>query len=437
MADRAALPPGPGLPGPVQTYQYTFDQPGLFARCRKQFGSTWSLRLPGFPPAVFTSDRDAIKRLFTGDPLKRRHGNDLLRRILGDRSLLVLEPAEHLVRRRLELPPFHGEAIRRYADRIRELADAEIGSWDTGSTVATHARARGLTLTVILELVLGVRDVELRAQLIKNFDALANPRNDLALFLPEWLTRRQRWNGWVYAPLDRVNALLREHIIATRADPGLEDRTDVLSLLIRAHDEAGAPALSDEDLRDELLTLVIAGHETTATAIAWACELLAHNPRVVERLRESGDTAYLKATAKEVLRARTLLYASAGRQMLEPFEIGEWTIEPGVLIIVDAQGVHGNPDVYREPAEFCPERFLDHPPDGYSYIPFGGGTHRCLGASLAMLELETFIEIVTSRVDLRPDGPPARLVRRGITLVPGNGGRVRVDPARVPSLATA
>jgi cytochrome P450 len=437
MADRGALPPGPRLPGPVQTLLYTFDQPGFFARCRRQFGSTWSLNLPGFPPIVFTNDRDAVKRLFTGDPLKRRHGNDLLRRVLGDRSLLLLEPAEHLVRRRLELPPFHGDAVRAYASRIRELATEEIGRWQAGSAIATHERARALTLEAILELVLGVRDAGLRGHLIENFDALANPRNDLALFLPEWLTRRQRWNGWVYKPLDRVNGLLREHIVATRSDASLEDRTDVLSLLIRARDENGGSALSDEDLRDELLTLVIAGHETTATAMAWACDLLAHNPRVVEHLRRSEDSTYLKATAKEVLRARTLLYSSAGRQMLEPFPIGKWMIEPGVLILVDAQGIHGDPELYREPAEFRPERFMDHPPDGYAYIPFGGGAHRCLGASLAMLELETFIEVVTAHLELRPDGPPARPVRRGITLVPDNGGRVRVAPARLASLAVA
>jgi cytochrome P450 len=438
MADRGALPPGPRLPGPVQTLLYTFDQPGFFGRCRKRFGSTWSLRLPGFPPTVFTNDRDAIKRVLTGEPLKRRHGNDLLRRVLGDRSLLVLEPAEHLARRRLELPPFHGDAVRGYAVRIRELAESEIASWRSGEVVATHPRARALTLEVILELVLGVRDRALRAKLIENFDALANPRNDLSLFLPEWLTRRQRWNSWVYAPLDRVNALLHEHVVRTRADPGLEQRTDVLALLIRARDESGdGAALSDEDLRDELLTLVLAGHETTATAIAWACDLLAHNPHVLERIRESDDNSYLKATAKEVLRARTVLYATAGRHVLEPFTIGEWTLGPEVLILVDAQGVHADPELYPQPDAFRPERFLERPPDGYAYIPFGGGAHRCLGASLAMLELELFIETLAKQVDLAPDGPPARMVRRAITLAPANGGRVRVTRTRVPALAAA
>jgi len=317
------------------------------------------------------------------------------------------------------------------------LVSAEVGGWQSAGVVETHQRALVLTLEEILELVLGVGDPGLRSELNENFDALARPRNDLASFLPEWLTRRQRWNGWVYAPLDRVNALLHRHIVQTRADPALDERTDALSLLIRARDEAGGAALSDTDLRDELLTLVIAGHETTATAIAWACDLLAHNPTVPVRLRGSEDSSYVRATAKEVLRARTLLYSSAGRIMLEPFQIGDWTLEPGTLILVDTQGVHSDPELYPEPAEFRPERFLDHSPDGYSYIPFGGGAHRCLGASLAMLELETFIDVLTATVDLRPDGPPAKLVRRGITLAPGNGGRVRISPARVPSLAAA
>ncbi len=438
MVDRIALPPGPRLPGPVQTLWYTFDQPRFFARCRRQFGSSWTVRLPGFPPVVVTTDRDAIKRLFTGDPLVRRHGNDLLRRILGDSSLMLLEPAEHLGRRRLELPPFHGQAVRRYGERIRELFEAEVDSWRNGQVVATADRARAVTLELILELVLGVRDPGLRARLGREFETLQTPANNLALFLPEVLTRRGRWNAWVYRPLDRVRQLLARHIAHTRDDPALEERTDSLSLLIRARDgDAGhVGSLSDEELCDELLTLVLAGHETTATAIGWACDLLAHNGDVAARLRDD-DEAYLKATAKEVLRARSVVYVSAARNLLEPFEVGSWVIEPGTLILVDAQGVHGDPELYPEPDAFRPDRFLEQPPDGYAYIPFGGGAHRCLGAALAMLELELFIDTLVQRVELAPDGPPARPVRRSVTLAPGNHGRVRVARARAPAVAAA
>lgn len=432
MADREAPPPGLGLPGPIQTVWYTFDQPGFFARCRERFGRTWTVHLPGFPPVVVTSDRDAIKRLFTGDPLVRRHGNDILRRLLGERSLMLLEPAEHLARRRLELPAFHGEAVRRYATRIRELAQSELGGWRRDEVVHTAERARALTLDVILELVLGVREPGVRARLGREFEALFNQRNNLALFLPERLTRRSRLTHWVYAPLDRANALLAEHIASTREDPALAERQDVLAVLVRAED-----GLSDEDLRAELLTLVLAGHETTATAIAWACDLLAHHPRVVARLRADEGGDYLKATAKEVLRARTVVYATAGRFVLQPFPIGEWVMGPETMILVDAQGVHGDPRLYPQPHTFRPERFVDGAPDGYAYIPFGGGAHRCLGATLATLELESFIGTLVQRVQLAPVGPPARPARRGVTLAPANGGEVRISAVREPALVGA
>jgi len=424
---RAELPPGPRLPGLAQTLRYTFDQRRFFATCRATFGATWTLRLPGFPPVVVTSDRDAIRRLFTGDPLTRRHGNDLLRPVLGERSLLLLEPAEHLARRRLELAPFHGDAVRAYAERIRELAQAEIATWGPRTVVATHPRARVLTLALILELVLGVRDPALRAELAAIFESFNTRANNLGLFMPA-VRRRTWWNVPVrpfYARLDRVHALLGEHIVRTRADPQLDAREDVLALLVRGG------ALADADLRDELVTLVIAGHETTATAIAWACDLLAHEPAVATRIGETlagGQREYLKAAAKEVLRVRTVAYASAARHPLEPFPIGRWVLGRDALVLVDAQGVHGDPELYPQPEAFRPERFLEHPPDGYAYIPFGGGAHRCLGAALAMLELEVFLEVLVRTVTLAPAGPPASPVRRGVTLAPGNQGRVTVQP---------
>ena len=425
------LPPGPRMSGAVQTVRYTFDQPRFFAECRARFGPTWTVYLPGFPPAVVTSDRDAIRRLFTGDPLVRRHGNDLFAPVLGERSLMLLEPAEHLARRRLDLPPFHGAAVKSYTERIRELAEAEVATWTSGEVIATSPRARAVTLELILELVLGVRDVRLRTELAAIFESLNTPLSNLGLFMPDVLGRRAWWNLLakpVFARVDRLDRLLRAHITSTRQDPALEQRTDVLAMLVRARDEDGA-GLSDRDLRDELVTLVAAGHETTATAISWACDLLAHNPAVARRIRQTlaaGEREYLKAAAKEVLRARTLLYASAGRHVLEPFPIGEWVIGPRALVLVDAQGIHGDPELYADPDEFRPERFIDDQPDGYAYIPFGGGAHRCLGATLAMLELELFIEAVVTSGDLLPAGPPARAVRRGPTLAPARRGRVRV-----------
>jgi cytochrome P450 family 135 len=270
------------------------------------------MRLPSFPPLVVTRDRDAIRRLFTGDPLVRRHGNDLFESAFGQRSVMLLDPAEHLERRRLELPPFHGQAVHSYTERIRELINAELENWKPGQTIASHPPARAVTLAIILELVLGVRDPDLQGELAAIFDSFNTPLSKLALFLPTTLGRRAWWNliaKPAFARVDRMRALLGAHIARTRADPGLTQRGDVLALLIRAQDQDGH-ALSDTDLRDDLVTLVAAGHETTATAMAWACDLLAHHPDVIIRLREtlaSGQREYLKATVKETLRARTIV----------------------------------------------------------------------------------------------------------------------------------
>lgn len=429
---KMSLPPGPRWPGPVQTVWYTFAQPSFFAACRARFGDTWTFRLPSFPPLVVTRDRDAIRRLFTGDPLVRRHGNDLFKSGFGERSVMLLDPAEHLERRRLELPPFHGQAVRSYTARIRELVTTELESWKSDQVVVTQPRARAVTMAIILELVLGVRDPDLQSELATIFDSFNTPLSKLALFLPTTIGRRAWWNPIskpAYARVDRMRALLGAHIARTRSDPTLAERGDVLATLIRARDQNGH-ALSDVDLRDELVTLVAAGHETTATAMAWACDLLAHQPEVVTRLRQSlasGEREYLKATVKELLRVRTIVYVAATRQMLEPFPIGEWIIGPDALILVDAQGVHGDPRLYPQPEEFRPERFLGATPDGYAYLPFGGGAHRCLGAALATLELELFIETLVNHVDLAAAGPPARPIRRGVTLAPGNQGRVRIS----------
>ena len=434
------LPPGPGTPGPLQSLRYTFDQPGSFAALRKRFGPTFTVRLAGFPPTVVTADREAIRELFTGDPLTKHHGNDLLRPFLGDHSLLMLEPAEHLARRRLELPSFHGESIRNYSDRISELAAEEVASWAQGEVVRVHPRARKLTLTVILELVLGVHDPKLAAEITRRFDSLNTKATNLAQFMPPWITARSWWNlpaRAAYAQIDGVRRLFEAHVASTRADPELEQRRDVLALLVQARDEDGE-GLADHELRDELMTLIAAGHETTATAIAWAADLLAHNPEVADQLRArlaEGDREYLKAAAKEVLRARTVIYASAARHSLQPLRVGEWVVGPDALVLVDAQGIHADPGLYPEPDQFRPERFLGEQPDGYSYVPFGGGAHRCLGAALAMMELELVIEAIVSRVRLEPDGAPAGMVRRGITLAPANEAKVRVAALAAPAPA--
>lgn len=286
-----ALPPGPGLPPLLQAWRYTFAFPAFAADARARYGASWTLRLPGFPPSVVTTDRDAIERLFSGPPLGRRHANDMLEPLLGPRSLLLLEPAEHLQRRKLEAGAFHGSRLRGYAARIGELADAEVASWPDGTVVDVHPRARALTLQVVLELVLGIDDLATRERLALLFDALDRPQNNLGMFLPAALVRRSRWNlasRPFWSVMDQIHALVSARIASSRRDDALTGRRDVLASLMLARDEGGRH-LTDDELRDEMVTLVAAGHETTATAIAWGLDLLAHHPSVLARLKAELD----------------------------------------------------------------------------------------------------------------------------------------------------
>lgn len=424
--DDGLLPPGPRLPRALQAMLWTWRYTAFSDRCHARYGDTFTVRLGGLPENVVTKDREAIRRLFTGEPLVKRHANDILRPIIGEQSVLVLEPAEHLARRKLLLPPFHGERVQSYVRLMERLVRAELDRIKPGEVVAIQPLAQALTLDVILHAVLGVSDAEMRGQLRGIFDSMITPLTNVAILVPR-LSRRSRWNlpaAPYWRLKDRLDALLFEHIAASRADDRLAERKDILATMVMARDEEGAD-LSDEQLRDELITLITAGHETTATAIAWGVELLVHNPAVLARACE-GEDAYLEALVKEVLRIRSPVPIGGGREVLEPFAVGRWTIPAGVGIFVDAYGVHHDPDVYPEPDVFRPERFLEEPSDGYSFLPFGGGAHRCLGAGLAQLEIKVVLGEILKRFELAAASAPARPARRGVTLAPRGGARVRI-----------
>lgn len=424
----ASLPPGPRLPRAVQAMFRIWRYAEFSDRCHERYGDSFTVRVGNSPTAVLTRDREVIRRLHTGDPLSKRHGNDLLRLFVGGESLLMLEPPQHLTRRRLLLPPFHGERVQSYARLMQRLAAAELDRVRAGEVLKVQPLAQALTLDVILQAVLGVSDVAMRRRLRGIFDALNTPLNSLALFVPR-LAYRSRWNLISKRPWrlkDELDALLFEHIAATRADARLDEREDILAMLVCARDEDGV-GLNDEQLRDELVTLIAAGHETTATAIAWGAELLVANPAVMERARE-GDDFYMDGLVKEILRIRSPIPITSARHVLEPFAIDGHAIPPEVAILVDAYGVHHDPRTYPEPHAFRPERFLEgEQPDGYSFLPFGGGAHRCLGASLALLEMKVVLRELLARVELAPvsAGLP-RAVPGGPTLAPRGGARVRV-----------
>jgi cytochrome P450 len=464
MTERS-LPPGPRLPGPAQAVLWGLRYPQFTSAGRERFGATFTVKPGTMPRSVVTSDRDAIGRLLTGDPLTKHHGNDVLRPLIGDRSVLLLEPAEHLARRKLLLPPFHGARVRGYAELMQRLMDAEVDRWRAGDSVAVLPIAQNVTIQVILEAVLGVADLDMRRRFRRLIDdilfyplgalrlrvteqlapritpprrvrelgafAASLPTPAVTTYFPE-LKSRSRWNlgtwrWWKHR--DRLLALLDQQIAATRADPRLAERADVLAMLVQARDEDGN-ALSADDLRDDLLALIAAGHETTAAAIAWGAALLAHNRSVQERATLAArdhDEQYLAALVKEVLRIRPPLPVAAVRVLDDPFVIGRHTIPAGTPIIVDAWGVHHDPEVYPQPERFAPERFLAEAPAPYTWLPFGGGAHRCLGSALAELEIKVALATMLSRVAIAPAdtdlAPPAR---RGLALVPHAGGRIQV-----------
>ena len=403
--------------------------PQFSDRNHARFGDTFSVRVGALPTSVLTKDRDAIGRLFTGDPLVKRHGNDVLAPFLGEGSVLVLEPAEHLRRRKMLLPAFHGQRVQSYAQLMARLAGEALDQVRSGAPTVVQPIAQQLTLDVILHAVLGLEDVATRERLRRNFDAMVTPLTNLALFVPK-LAERSQWNlpgERFWRMKDEIDRLLLDHIAATRADPRLGEREDVLALMVLARNEDG-DRLSDRELHDELVTLIIAGHETTATAIAWGVELLAHNPMVMAEA-VGADEAYLEALVKEILRIRSPAPIAAARYLLEPFQLGQWTVPAGVGVIVDAYGVHHDPDIYPEPHAFRPARFLDDQFDGYSLVPFGGGAHRCVGATLATLEIKIVLKELLARFDLKPaSAREARAVPRAVTLAPRGGARVYLYP---------
>ncbi|HEX4345458.1 MAG TPA: cytochrome P450 [Solirubrobacteraceae bacterium] len=426
----AGLPPGPRWPALLQTLAMNVAFDRFATTCTERFGPIMTLRLLGFGPMVAVSDPTLIRQVFTGDPdvLHSGAANAQLSAVLGHGSMILLDGQRHLRRRKLLLPPFHGEAVRAYAGVVCEITTAEIARWPRGRSFPILPRARAITLEAILRLVVGVRDEErlarLRALLPRVTGSMAGivlegarpglADGRLAPRLP-----------WVRARL-LAGHVLDEEIAAHRAAP--EGRDDVLALLIAARDEDDCP-LSDEELRSELLTLLLAGHETTATALAWCFERLVRHPDVLARLQDEiarGDDAYLDAVISETLRSRPVV-DSAQRLLTAEFELGGYRLPAGTRIAPSIWAVQHSA-AFEAPERFEPERFLDRRVAPYTLIPFGGGVRRCIGASFAEMELRTVLRTVLGQVDLQPTSAASEKSRRGrgITTVPARGGRVAV-----------
>jgi cytochrome P450 len=407
--------------------------------CRRRFGDSFSVRFLGFErPMVLISDPDAIKALYRQREQALPPGrNIVLEPILGSTSLLIQQGAEHLSRRKLMLPPFHGERMRSYEGTMTAIARAEVDSWPLHRQFPIHARMQAVTLEVILRVVFGIssgpRLERLRGMLSTVLQETASPGQQiLGLAL-----RRFGGNGpfaRYEGQLREVDELLFAEIAEHRERPDLEEREDILSMLMTAEFEDGS-RMEDQELRDQLMTLLLAGHETTATALAWTFDLLLRHPSTLARLREelaAGEEDYLRATISESLRLRPVI-PLAGRRLTEELTADGLTLPPGTDVTPAIWLTHTRPDVYPEPFAFKPERFLEEGPDTYAWIPFGGSVRRCIGATFAEFEMRVVLREVLTRCELRKADPrPERTGRRNITLSPKDGTPV-VLTAREPA----
>ena len=429
-AASTGLPPGPSLPVPLQTLRWLRRPLPFVLRCRERYGDVFTVRIaPTEGPWVMLADPDAVKEVFTGPPdaLLAGEGNEILAPVLGARSVLVLDGREHLAQRKLLLPPFHGERMQRYGDLMGSIAEREVASWPRGTPFALQPRMQALTLEVIIRAVFGVREGErldaLRHALRRLLEIITMPAAFLGVAV---FGARMARVPPASTALRAVDDLIYAEIADRRRVHDLDERDDILSLLLQASHEDGSP-MTDAELRDELVTLLVAGHETTATALSWSLERLVRHPDKLARLSDevaAGEDAYLEAVVHETLRLRPVVPVVL-RRLARPLRIGGYDLPAGVKVAPSILLIHRRPDVYPEPHRFLPERFLERPPGTYTWIPFGGGVRRCLGAAFALFEMRIALATVVRDAHLRAADPASeRIGRRAITLVPARGAEV-------------
>ncbi len=412
--------------------------------CRERYGDSFAVKFLGFErPMTMISDPAAIKALYT----ERSHGlppgrEVFLEPVLGSRSLLLLEGADHLAHRKLMLPAFHGERMRSYEPLVEEIVDREIDSWPIGEEFPIHPRMQAITLDVILRVVFGVAEGarlrRLRELLTGVLEETASPFTQLIALATRRFTGRGPWAKFD-GQLKAIDELLYAEIGERRGEGSFEERDDILSVLMAARFEDGG-GLDDIDLRDQLLTLLLAGHETTATALAWAFDLLLRHAGPRQRLLDSleaGEDDYLRATITEALRLRPVV-PLAGRRLSTELSVDGLTLPAGADVTPAIWLTHTRADVYPEPFAFRPERFLEEAPDTYAWVPFGGGVRRCIGAAFSEFEMRIVLREVLTRCKLRKASPaPERVGRRSITLSPKQGTPVIVSSRRPAREAVA
>jgi cytochrome P450 len=431
MSAPTSLPPEPRSPRPYQTLRFMRDERRYLDELHARFGDAFRIKVERRPWNLLAHP-DAIKQVFQAPPTVVHAGdaNEILRNPLGKHSVLVLDEGEHMRQRKLLLPAFHGDRLRAQRETMARVAQTEVDRMPVGRPFSLRPHTQAIALEVILEVVLGVTPAEheRHAALSRPLDAFlewfADPKHLLsAVVLGPDSRFVKRQQARISAPVDeQLYALIRDR----RAAGDAGERTDVLSMLLLAHDEDGAP-MSDAEIRDELVTLIVAGHETTATALAWAFERLTRHPADLRRLEQESRTdqaEFAEAVGKEALRLRPVLM-NVLRTLREPLEVGDHRYPAGSVLAPSIYLVQRRPELWGfDAAEFRPARFLEDDVPGYAWIPFGGGVRRCIGASFALMEMEVVLRAIAATVHLEPVGAEEAPIPRFITASPERGGEV-------------
>ena len=437
----SALPNGPRVPAVFQSLRWLRQPIEMLEACRRRYGDPFTMRFPGFDPIVMFSEPAAIKEIFTGDHDELRAGeaNVVLAPFVGPNSLLLADGTRHRRKRRLLMPPFHGERMQLYGEVMRTITDRTIDEWPVGRPFPIHHDTQRITLDVILRAVFGLDEGErmdaLRSRLVEGAALVTNHPILMLKWMQRDLGNLTKWRRVVQVR-DEADALLFEEFARRRAEDG-NGRTDILSLLMAARDENDEP-MSDGELRDEMVTLLLAGHETTATTLAWVVQHVLGHPAVYDRLRTelrerdgdgfgAGDLPYLDATIKETQRLMPII-PMVGRRLHSAMRIAGHDLPPGVIVAPCMYLTHRRPELWEDPAAFRPERFLAKRPSPYEFFPFGGGPRACLGAAFATFEMRVVLARMLTRVEMRAaPGYCVRVVRRGITFAPSEGMPVVIE----------
>ena len=428
------LPEGPSSPPLLNGLMFLFARQRSSRRLQRRYGDVYTVRMPVIGTTVVVSDPDLVKAVFTAKPTVLHGGKNPLGSLLGPGSLFSMDEDRHLEERRTLLPPFHGDRMRSYDGLIEEEALRAMQSWVDGEEFPTIRTFNTITLRVILRAVFGAEGAELGEleELLPRLTTIgqrlvAAPilRRDFGPWSPgrRYNVMRERYD-------EIVGRLIDKHL----GDPELGERIDILALMLKPLREADEE-IKRSDLADELLTLLLAGHETTSSSLAWTVERLRRHPDLLRRLEQEaeGDSSALRtATILEVQRTRPVITAT-GRMVMTPFELGEWRLPPGTRVITEASVMHGDERFHPNAASFDPERYVGRKPDTYAWIPFGGGLRRCIGAAFAQLEMDVVLRTMIRHFELLPtDAPDERESFRGVAFAPADGGLAVVRRRRKP-----